>query len=209
MNIVFDFGNVLVEWNPERLVQTHYLSPDGRAHYPEALAGTLINHPDWLEFDRGLIDTRTVAKRSAARLGLRLAGMHQFIQRIPHVLPLFEPTIALMQALASGEHGSHRVLYLSNMPAEFATVLEARCPWIGRFENGIFSGRVNLAKPEPAIYAAAEAQLNLKPADTLFLDDSPPNIRAALERGWRAELIVNPHNADSVRNALVKHGVWR
>ena len=209
MNIVFDFGNVLVEWNPARLIQHHYTAPDGKAQFADALADTLINHQDWLDFDLGLIDSHELAKRSGRRLGMNAAGLRAFVDRIPHVLPLFEPTIALMCELADGLHGAHRVVYLSNMPPAFATVLEARCPWISRFEDGIFSGRVNLAKPDTAIYAAAEAQLNLDPANTLFLDDSPRNVRAARGRGWRSEIIGNPHNNQSVRNALIKHGVLR
>jgi putative hydrolase of the HAD superfamily len=209
MNIVFDFGNVLVEWNPSRLIQHHYEAPDGRAHFPDALADTLINHQDWLDFDLGLIDSAELAVRSAHRLGVDAAGMRAFVERIPHVLPLFEPTIALMGELIDGVHGTHRVVYLSNMPRSFATVLEARCPWISRFEDGLFSGRINLAKPDDAIYAAAETQLRLDPADTLFLDDSPRNVHAARARGWRAEIIENPHNDQSVRKALAAHGVLR
>lgn len=209
MNIVFDFGNVLVEWHPSRLVQHHYLAADGRAQFPDALAHTLVHHPDWLDFDLGLIDTRELAARSARRLGLNVAGMLEFIERIPHVLPLCAPTIALMQSLADGVHGEHRVLYLSNMPTAFADVLEARCPWIARFEAGLFSGRVKLAKPDAAIYAAAESQLGLEPSNTLFLDDSPPNVAAARLRGWRAETIENPQNDQSVRAALVTHGILR
>lgn len=209
MNIVFDFGNVLVEWNPARLIQQHYDAPDGKAQFADALAHTLINHQDWLDFDLGLIDSHQLAERGARRLGLEAGGLRAFIDRIPHVLPLFEPTITLMGELADGLHGTHRVVYLSNMPLAFATVLEARCPWINRFDGGIFSGRVKLAKPDAAIYAAAEAQLGLDPADTLFLDDSPRNVHAARARGWRAEIIDLPHNDESVRNALIAHGVLR
>lgn len=209
MNIVFDFGNVLVEWNPARLIRQHYVAPDGKAQFADALADTLINHQDWLDFDLGLIESAELATRSARRLGLDADGLRSFVDRIPHVLPLFEPTIALMNELADGAHGAHRVVYLSNMPASFATVLEARCPWISRFENGIFSGRVKLAKPDAAIYAAAEAVLGLDPADTLFLDDSPRNVHAARARGWRSEIISHPHSDQSVRDALAAHGVLR
>lgn len=204
MNIVFDFGNVLVEWNPARLIQFHYAANDGKAQFPDALADTLVSHQDWLDFDLGLLDAAELAARSARRLGLDEAGLRTFIDRIPHVLPVFEPTVALMQALANGQHGNHRVLYLSNMPVAFADVLEARCPWIARFEDGIFSGRVNLAKPDDAIYAAAERQLRLDPADTLFLDDSPRNVHAARARGWRSEIVDGPQ---SVRKALTAHGI--
>ena len=207
MNIVFDFGNVLVEWNPARLIQQHYLAPDGKAHYPDALADTLINHQDWLDFDLGLIDSTELARRSGRRLGLDAAGLCEFIDRIPHVLPVFEATVALMRELAAGQYGPHRVVYLSNMPSAFAEVLEKRCPWIGHFHDGIFSGRVKLGKPDAAIYAAAEAQLQLDPADTLFLDDSARNVLAARARGWRAEIIADPHNDLSVRKALLAHGI--
>lgn len=222
MNIVFDFGNVLVGWNPAQLIQQHYPRPAHSAHPPHtqesasALADALINHQDWMDFDLGLLESEELATRSARRLALDdAAHLHAFVDRIPHVLPVFDETVALMQALAEGGRdagevqGEHRVLYLSNMPASFADVLEVRCPWIARFEDGIFSGRVNLAKPDDAIYAAAEQRLRLNPAETLFLDDSAKNVAAARGRGWHSEIITNPHSAKSVRDALVKHGVLR
>ncbi|MEO7254607.1 MAG: HAD family phosphatase [Casimicrobium sp.] len=206
MNIVFDFGNVLVEWNPARLIREHYPNLVRVRHSPEALAEILVNHQDWLDFDLGLIESAELAARSARRVGLDADDLQHFVDRIPHVLTVFDETVALMRELASGAHGKHRVVYLSNMPVAFADVLEARCPWIGHFEDGIFSGRVRLAKPDSAIYVAAEHKLRLDPAETLFLDDSQKNVDAALARGWASELITDPQ---STRDALVKHRVLR
>jgi putative hydrolase of the HAD superfamily len=207
MNIVFDFGNVLVEWNPARLIREHFSLAIANTSPPDELAAALINHQDWLDFDLGWIGSAELAERSSRRLGLDADALHGFIERIPHVLPVFDETVALMTALAQRTHGEHRVLYLSNMPASYADLLEVRCPWIAQFEDGIFSGRVNLAKPDDAIYALAEQQLRLNPAETLFLDDSAKNVAAARERGWQAEVIVDPHNTKSVSNALIRHGV--
>ena len=206
MNIVFDFGNVLFEWNPARLIDEHFAQPSTSPATSVALADTLINHKDWLDFDLGLLDVGTLARRSAARLSLDRAHLHAFIERIPHVLPTIDPTIAVFNQLADevADNCAHRLVYLSNLPASFAPVLEARCPWIARFEGGIFSGRVNLAKPDAAIYALAEQKLNLMPNETLFLDDSPRNVDAARARGWAAEIITSPQ---STRDALMKHGV--
>lgn len=204
MNIVFDFGNVLFEWNPARLIDEHFVQASASTATSAALAETLINHQDWRDFDLGLIDAATVAARSAARLSLDRARLHAFVERIPHVLPTIDPTIALFNQVS--DIGAHRLVYLSNLPASYAPVLEARCPWISRFEGGIFSGRVNLAKPDTAIYALAERELNLIPGETLFLDDSPRNVDEARARGWAAETITSPQ---SVRDALVKHGALR
>jgi len=63
---------------------------------------------------------------------------------------------------------------------------------------------VKLAKPDSAIYALAESALSLVPAETLFLDDSPPNVEAARARGWKAEIIAKPQD---VFDALRRHRV--
>ena len=208
MNIVFDFGNVLFEWNPVRLIDEHFERASALPTSSAALAETLINHQDWRDFDAGLLDAATVSQRSAARLSLEPAHLHAFIERIPHALPTIDPTVLLFNQLADevADHGVHRLLYLSNLPASYAPVLEARCPWIARFAGGIFSGRVNLCKPDAAIYALAERELKLIPSETLFLDDSQRNVDAARARGWSAETITSPQ---SVHDALVKHGVLR
>ncbi len=203
MNIVFDFGNVLFEWNPERLVTEHFPVALPSGFVPAQLVDRLVNHQDWLDFDLGFIDSRELSQRSASRLDVDANALQTFVDRIPHVLPLIEPTVKHMQALVGSRH---RVFYLSNMPAAFADVLEARCPWIARFEAGIFSGRVKLSKPDPAIYAAAEAAFQLDPDDTLFLDDVSHNVEAARDRGWKAEIITGPQ---STSDALQKHGIWR
>jgi putative hydrolase of the HAD superfamily len=213
MNIIFDFGNVLFEWNPVRLLDEHFLGkqsvePRGALN-SAALAETLINHQDWLDFDLGRLNSDALAARSAARLSLHEPHLRAFIERIPHVLPTIDPTITLFNHLADDANNAavaHRLLYLSNMPAPFIPVLMTRCPWIARFDGGIFSGRVNLAKPDTAIYALAERRLNLIPSETLFLDDSPRNVDAARARGWCAEIITDPQSAC---DALTKHGVLR
>ncbi len=214
MNIIFDFGNVLVEWNPVQLILDHY-PPLPQAwhprHTPEsaaAFASALISHPDWLDFDRGLLESAELAERSARRLALGdAADLYTFIERIPQVLPVFDDAVAAMLALADrvrDGQSEHRVLYLSNMPASYAKVLAVRCPWIARFEDGIFSGNVKLVKPDAAIYEAAEQRFQLDSAQTLFLDDSPRNVEAARLRGWKAE-IIDSHQ--SVRHALAAHGI--
>jgi len=114
INIVFDFGNMLFEWNPACLITKHYEAPYAKAQFAEALADTLINHQDWLDFDLGLIDSQQLTERSARRLGLNADGLRAFVNRIPDVLPVFEPTIPLMSELGDGLHGAHRVVYLSN-----------------------------------------------------------------------------------------------
>jgi putative hydrolase of the HAD superfamily len=204
MNIVFDFGNVLFTWDPVALVNDHFPAAERAAWDVSELANALIYHDDWQAFDAGLLDADELAQRCAVRLNLRPQTVADFIVHVPNVLPTIDVAVDCAKALIAGELGAHRAYYLSNMPAPWADVIEARCPWVAQFHGGLFSARVKLAKPDAAIYEAAESALSLVPAETLFLDDSPRNVAAARVRGWRAEIITSPQD---VFVALRAHGV--
>jgi putative hydrolase of the HAD superfamily len=187
MDVVFDFGNVLVEWNPIRLVREHFSDQLQPLVSPEAFTKRWMN-PDWARYDIGEIDTTTVARAMAPALGCEAHALHAFIEKIPHVLPPLDQSIVALRKLFAARDldASIRVFYLSNMPSEFCDVLEARFDWIAPFDGGIFSGRERLAKPDAEIYAALESKYSLEPQRTLFFDDSHANIVAAQARGWQA-----------------------
>jgi len=185
MNIVFDFGGVLFRWQPheflERLIpQRTRTDADTQtliADFFEGFAG------DWGEFDRGMIEAGPLADRIAARTGLELADVRAVINVIPHELEPLRDTVALLHRL---HDAGHALYYLSNMPAAYADHLEANHDFIGLFRTGVFSARVNLIKPDPAIFAHATEVFGIDPARTLFIDDVAKNVAAARAAGWQA-----------------------
>ncbi len=48
-------------------------------------------------------------------------------------------------------------------------------------------------KPDPRIYAAAEAAAGVAPSRILFLDDRAENVQAAIDRGWQAAQCLGRH----------------
>ncbi len=204
MNIVFDFGNVLFEWNPRQLIVDHFPSAATLTHDPIELAKAITDHKDWQAFDAGHMRLPEVSERTAARLKLDPESVATFLNVLPHALPTIASNVEIVtQLLANKSHG-HRLFFLSNMPAEYADVLEQKHAWIAGFEDGIFSGRIGLIKPDPAIFREAEKRFNLVPQETLFLDDVATIIAAARGCGWHAEQIVD---ANSVGRALALHGI--
>jgi putative hydrolase of the HAD superfamily len=196
MNIVFDVGNVLNEWNPVALVETYFAHALPARTSTREFVATMLNE-DWLAYDNGDVNTETLAERLSLKLGCDADAFRQFVETIPQVLPALDEGVAALQSLCdrrdAGSTGDAlRVFYLSNMPVEFAAILERRYTWFARFDGGIFSGRAKLSKPDAAIYAALESQYSLDPQRTLFLDDSAPNIRAAEARGWRTVHVREP-----------------
>ena len=55
--------------------------------------------------------------------------------------------------------------------------------WDELFDAVVISGEVGMRKPEERIYAYAVTQLGLDPADVVFVDDLPVNVRGAVDAG--------------------------
>ncbi|WP_295950990.1 HAD family phosphatase [Rhodoferax sp.] len=184
--VVFDLGAVLLRWQPAEIVQ-HELA----RHAPTAAAAQLLCerifqglHPGatWAEFDRGTVEPAPLAALLAAQSGVDAADLLRFIHAIPNHLPTQQDTAALLPRLKAQ---GHRLVYLSNMPTSYADRLQDR-DFFNHFEDGIFSAHVGLIKPEHGIYALAESQFGLTPADTVFIDDNAHNVATAHARGWQA-----------------------
>ena len=185
MNIVFDFGGVLFTWQPHefmaRLLPERASTPDAA----RALVGEFFESfgGDWGEFDRGTIAAAPLAGRIAQRTGLSLVDVERVMHAIPQELTPIPGTVALVKRLhAQG----HALYFLSNMPAPYADHLDAAHEFIDLFRDGIYSARVGLIKPEPAIFAHALETFGIGAGDTLFIDDVAHNVAAARRAGWQA-----------------------
>lgn len=199
MNIVFDFGGVLFQWQPHvfiaRLLPQH--APDAAA--ADALVGEFFQNyrGDWGEFDRGTVAPGPLAERIARRTGLTQAEVRLVMDAVPGELQPIPGTVALLRRLHARGHALH---FLSNMPAPYADHLEATHDFIGLFRSGVFSARVQLIKPEAAIFAHAQQAFGIEPAHTLFIDDVAHNIEAAQQAGWQGLHFRDPAQCETELN---------
>ncbi|HXE30255.1 MAG TPA: HAD-IA family hydrolase [Terriglobales bacterium] len=83
---------------------------------------------------------------------------------------------------------SRRVGLLSNTNALHYEFLLRERPLLRDFAFRIASHEAGAAKPDPRIYAAAEAAAQCGPHEILYLDDIPAFVEAARARGWQAEV---------------------
>lgn len=185
MNVVFDLGGVVLTWRPVELVAS--VLP-GRAP-DEAAARHWVREifqdyrGDWLAFDRGVVEVPELVERIAGRAGLTAAEVRAVVDAVPASLTPIEATVELMREIGAA---GHRLLYLSNMPAPYADLLERTHAFFAAFDDGVFSARVRWVKPEAAIFERALSRFQAKAADCLFLDDHAPNVKAARDLGWQA-----------------------
>ena len=127
---------------------------------------------------------------------------------IAHALMPIAPSVNLLQQLQQWRLAQSapglRLFYLSNMPKPYADHLIQAHTFFSCFDGGVFSARVKLAKPDPAIYAHAEDVLGLIPGQTIFFDDHVPNVQAATNRGWQGVHVPEPGHLLTLVPSLLK-----
>lgn len=194
MNYVFDFGAVLVTWQPVNLLAECFPQQADTVAHAGHLAHAVFGHEDWQNYDRGTLTMEAVVARTSQRLGLDQPRFDALVRGIAgRLLPMQDTVDWLATLRAQRDAGDDvRLYFLSNMPVDYARVLEREFEFLAWFDGGIFSGDVGAIKPEAAIYQQLQQRYRLQPQQTVFFDDLLGNVQAARALGWHA---VQFHNA--------------
>ena len=199
--VVLDFAGVVFGWQPVALLQQvipHHARDDASArHWAQQIFQGYGG--DWAEFDRGTVAPPDLVQRIVRRTGLAAADAQAVVDAVPLSFAPIPGTVALIEALHAA---GHPLFFLSNMPAPYADHLDATNPFLRRFTDGIYSARVQLIKPERAIFDLAVQRFARAPGELLFFDDVQANVDAARAAGWQARLFTHPEGAAADLQAL-------
>lgn len=194
--VLVDLGNVLVGWDPCGAF-TGVLDRDEVDAFFTDVGFVELNH----RADSGTpwSELRSQVARSHPH---HVASLDRYVERFPSALtgPVPGTTQIVDELLALGMP----VFGLTNWSAETFRHAVPAAPVIGRLQGVVVSGEEGLAKPDPAIFELAARRFGLDPASTVFVDDSPANVRAAHDLGYLAVLFTD---AGSLRRRLVDLGV--
>ena len=195
--VVWDFGNVIVRWNPRTLYEKIFPDPVECDRFLAEVC-TLEWH---VESDRGT----TFADNCA-----RLIAVHPHYEaeiRAWHERwdEMFSGPIAETEAAIEALHARGVPQYgLSNISHETLAATLAMSPAFGRLAGVVASGREGIIKPDPAIFRLACDRFGLRPHEALFVDDSARNIAAAEALGFDVHHFTDPA---ALRPALEARGL--
>ena len=195
--ILFDLGNVVVDWNPVRL----YAKIFPTLEEAEAFCTDVCNMAWHVEHDRGLSFAEG-ARRLKAVYPHYAEEIDAWHGRWFEMFDGYEPGVpALMARL---EEAGHPLYGLSNISAEIWPEMLERFAMIRILRDVIVSGEEGLIKPDPKIYEVALKRMgHPDPADVLFIDDSLKNVEAARALGFGVHHF---QGAAGLEQALVEEG---
>ncbi len=194
-NIIFDFGGVVVQFNPKDFLMDHFMNKRAEEIVYELTFGS----QEWQDLDRGIItreEGNAAMLENAARVN-RVFEVQTVIDEWPTILRTKEPTVHTMQKLKAA---GYRLYYLTNIPADIMDELRQR-EWFSLFDGGVASCEVHLCKPEPAIYTTLMQTCNLAYDESIFIDDNKVNAQAAYNLGITGILYKNPKSFERALRA--------
>lgn len=183
-NIVFDFGGVLIDWNPRYFFRS-YFHDDERMEYFLAH----VCSQEWNEKqDAGRSIAEAVAEAKAEHPDFADA-IDCYYTHFPECLGgCFETNVDRLCRYKAEGYG---VYGLTNWSAETFHFAQERFDFLSLFDGIVVSGVEHVAKPDPRIFRILLSRYGLKAQECLFLDDNSRNLQAAAVLGFRVEKITH------------------
>ncbi len=183
-NIIFDFGGVLVDWNPRHLYKKYFKDENEMEYFLKNICTDIWN----LEQDRG----RSLYEGTVL-LQNKFPEFHSMIQlyydewetMLKSEIP---ETVSLLYRLKK----KYKIYGLTNWSAETISIAYDRFHFFKEFDGIVVSGQEKMIKPNKEIYYLLLGRYNLKAENTVFIDDNINNIRVAEEVGLYGIHFENP-----------------
>ncbi len=177
--VVFDFGGVLIDWDPRHLYRKLFNGDD------QAVERFLqeINFFEWnLKQDAGRSFEEAVAE-ACQRYPQHCELIRAYDERYDESIsgPIW-PTVEVLREV---KQAGYPLYALSNWPDEKWQRTRPRFEFFDWFDDIVISGEVGLAKPDPEIFRLLVKRIGYAPASCLYIDDAPHNIVVAEGLGFQ------------------------
>lgn len=186
-NIIFDFGNVLVEWHPE-LIYSEYFGDEAKAWW-------FMRHiadNEWrLRIDAGENQDKCITELQVKHPDYSEA-ISLYRDKWSEMLTGEVPG---MRDLLSQLEADNRQIYgLTNWSMETFPLARQRFGILQMIDRYVVSGAEGYVKPNARLFQILLDRYGLKAQDCIFVDDNPTNVEAANKLGMTAILFTNAND---------------
>lgn len=196
-NIVFDMGNVLVHFDPERFVRRLDLPQADR----EMLLEAVFHNPLWIEMDRGTALEPEAYEDMCRRLPQRL---HQAAWTLLHWWKDLLPMEGMEDLVRELKEQGYGLYVLSNAPTNLH-IYFSRIPGSEHMDGLVVSADHKLLKPQRELFEVLLNRYQLNGGECFFIDDTAANVEGAQNAGLHGTVFTG--NVEKLREDLRAAGV--
>ena len=178
-NIVFDVGEVLVDWNPRYLYRKIF---DDEGEMEQFLENVCtwewnIRQDSGYPWDKAL-------QEKIAEFPQYEAEILAYKSRWPEMVAgIVQGSADMLLRLKAAGYG---IFAITNYNEETFALSQELWPVLAEFEGVIVSGEEKCVKPDPKIYRLLFERYDLNPEECVFIDDRLDNVQGAEKQGMRA-----------------------
>ena len=191
-SVIFDFGGVLVDWDPHRLLDKYFGSRekadwfianictsewnaqmDAGKPFAQGIKELSAEHPEWSKEIQMYFD------RWIEMIGGEIPGMLQIEKDLK----------------AKG----YKLYGLTNWSSETFCQVRHRFEVFDLLDGMLVSGEEHMLKPDPAFFQLLVDRFGLNKEESLFIDDNQPNVTGAIQFGLKA---IRFEGAEALRQTL-------
>ena len=201
-NLVFDLGNVLIEWNSEKILT--YFEPEKERR--QVLRQAIFESGVWHQTDKGELSLKEACEEVLTQLD---ASYHSAIKNIfYHWYEVVYVYSDLQERIRLWVAQDYRIYILSTTCEIFYHIEKAGLLPIYPLLSGyILSSEVGVVKPEAEIYQKLLKKYNLNPVESVFIDDIQANLDTAAELGFETILSTSEtENISAMEDLLAAKG---
>jgi len=177
-NIIFDFGGVLVDWNPRYLFRDIFNDDEKMEHFLENICTDSWNIQQ--DAGRALADGTKILQEKFPE---ESEMIQQFYDGWEVMLKDEIPENTKL--LSQFDREKFRLWGLTNWSGETFPIALDRFDFFKEFEGIVVSGDEKMIKPNKDIYLLLLERYNLKAEESIFIDDNYNNIVAANKLGFQ------------------------
>ena len=175
-NIIFDFGNVLLQWNEDKVVSNYSKNKEEK----EILKKVIFKSDDWFKLDDGTLGYKEAIEIFKEKLPTNLnIEVEEIMNTWYKTMPINQEICNLIKEL---KEKRYKIYALSN--THIPVYEYVKNSEIGKYFDGfLISSIEKMMKPNKEIYDRLFEKFELIPQECFFIDDSEKNIEASRKCG--------------------------
>ena len=203
-NLVFDMGNVLIEWNSEKILQA--ITDDRKLQ--NLLRKEVFETGLWVQTDEGVKTREEMIEIVTAKIGEEYRN--EITQLSRYWYKYVDVYTKVQDRIIELSKNGYNIYILSNTAYTFYDLVkEGYIPAASIAKGIVLSCEEKVLKPNEKIYNILLERYNLDPHDAMFFDDLSENIWGAARCGINGFVVENERELLTYLDKLREEMNWR